>query len=443
MSPNFTVVGAGLAGSLMALFLAEDGYKVELLERRPDPRVQQRVGGRSINLAISERAIHALKEAGLAEEVLAESVPMRGRMMHGIDGSTTFQPYGQDGQHINSVTRDHLNDVLLGAADRHPNVDIRFEYRLIDINFDKRTLKLKTAGDDIEAHPFQSIVGADGAYSAVRGEMQRRGAFDYSQDFLDHGYKELTIPAAPDGGFRIDPNALHIWPRGDRMMIALPNDDGSFTVTIFWPIDGARSFDSIPDGDAAALRQRFTEQYPDVVDDLVDLEADYFEHPIGRMVTIKCDPWHEADKAVLIGDASHAVVPFYGQGANASLEDCVLLRDALRRNPNDRASAFAAFGRDRKDDADALAELALHNFIEMRDHVASPAFLARKELERKLAKYAPDAFQPLYSMVTFSRVPYADAVARSRRQDQLLTGSIGTATAAGLAGLAALLRKAT
>ncbi len=428
MTRTFSIVGAGLAGTLMALMLAEDGHQVEIIESRPDPRSAGRVGGRSINLALSERGIHSLAEVGLDQAVLAQSLPMRGRMIHpapsdsrGGDGAElTFQPYGQEGQAINSVTRDHLNDVLLQAADAHPGVTLTFEHRLIDISFPRRTVKLRDGGGNLFERRFDTIIGADGAYSHVRLEMQRRGAFNYSQSFIEHGYKELTIPPAADGSFRMDPNALHIWPRGDRMMIALPNVDGSFTVTIFWPMTGDRSFDTIAEGDAAALRARFREQYSDVVDDLVDLEADYFDHRIGRMVTIRCWPWNEADKAVLIGDASHAVVPFYGQGANAALEDCGLLRAAIRDHPDDLAGAYHAFGADRKNDADALADLALANFIEMRDHVASPEFLERKARERELAETRPGEFTPLYSMVSFTRIPYADAVAKAAEQEREL-----------------------
>jgi len=418
MTRSFSVVGAGLAGTLMALMLAEEGHQVEVLESRADPRIAGRVGGRSINLAISERGLHALSEAGLDEEVLSHSVPMSGRMIHPVDGELVFQPYGQEGQAINSVTRDHLNDVLLRAADANPAITLTFDHRLVDISFPRRTIKHRDGGGNLFERRFDTIVGADGAYSNVRSEMQRRGAFNYSQSFIEHGYKELNIPAADDGSFRMEPNALHIWPRGDRMMIALPNMDGSFTVTIFWPMEGDRSFESIPDGDHTALRARFAEQYPDVVDHLVDLESDYFDHHVGRMVTIKCWPWNDGGEAVLIGDASHAVVPFYGQGANAALEDCVLLRDAVRDHPSDMATAYQAFASARKNDADALADLALSNFVEMRDHVATPEFLARKARERQLELTMPDKFTSLYSMVSFSRIPYADAVAKAAQQDR-------------------------
>lgn len=427
--PDFTVVGAGLAGSLMATFLGRAGHRVQVYERRQDPRRAGAEAGRSINLAISERGLHALGQVGLKEPVLATAVPMRGRMIHPATGGLAFQPYGTEGQAINSVSRAGLNLLLLEAAERQTRRAIGFDHRLTSINFERDSLEFTTRAGETRMAPAGTIIGTDGAFSAVRGQLQVRDRFSYSQSYLAHGYKELYIPPGPGGGFQMEPNALHIWPRGAYMMIALPNQDGSFTCTLFWPFEGPTSFAAITT--ETDLHRFFEATYPDAVPLMPTLAHDFFANPTSSLVTVRCSPWHLDAKAVLIGDAAHAIVPFYGQGANAAFEDCVVLDECLRSAP-DRATAFATFQVRRKVHADAIADLALANFVEMRDHVASPRFLLKKKVEKVLHRLVPNRFVPLYTMVSFSRIPYADAVARAARQDQVLRWLGGLALAMGV-----------
>ncbi|MFQ5671074.1 MAG: FAD-dependent oxidoreductase [Acidobacteriota bacterium] len=411
-----TVVGAGLGGSLMAITLGRAGHEVALFERRPDPREGVHSGGRSINLAISTRGLHALGQVGLERTILDMSVPMRGRMIHRADGRRTFQPYGTAPHHaIRSVSRTDLSLALLGVAAQERNISLHFEKRCtsVDLEVPSATFACAAGGPPLTVRS-QVIVGADGAFSRVRLQMQRNGRFDYQQAFLEHGYKELTIPPAPGGGFALEENALHIWPRGGYMMIALPNLDRSFTCTLFWPFHGPNSF--------AALRRPaevldfFQHRFPDTVPLMPDLVEEYLGHATGSLVTVRCRPWHHEDRAVLIGDACHAVVPFYGQGANAAFEDCVVLGECLARHGTDWEHAFAEFESLRRGHVNILADLALSHFVEMRDRTASRLFLGRKALERGLYRLFPGWFIPLYSMVTFSRIPYGLAVRKARRQ---------------------------
>jgi kynurenine 3-monooxygenase len=413
---RFIVVGGGLGGALMAVYLGNSGYKVEVYERRDDPRKGKASEGRSINLAISTRGLHALDKAGLKEKILAIAIPMRGRMLHAPDGSLRFQPYGTRPEHtINSVSRAALNAALLDAAEALPGVRLHFGKRCTGVDLENAAATFvdsesgrtsTTAGD--------ALLGTDGAFSAVRLQMQKLEGFNYHQAYLEHGYKELVIPPGRDGAFLMGKNALHIWPRGGTMLIALPNFDGSFTCTCFWPLQGSNSFAALhsPEEVAAYFRREF----PDAVPLMPTLTEDYFQNPVGSLVTIRCDPWHFRDKVVLLGDSCHAVVPFYGQGANAAFEDCLVLDECLRSHPEDRASAFALYQRMRKPNTDALADLSLENFVEMRDKTASRLFLMEKRVEKSLHRVFPAWFVPLYSLVTFSRTPYAEAVARARRQ---------------------------
>ncbi len=413
---RFTIIGGGLAGSLMAVYLGRRGYDVQVFERRPDPRRAGAEGGRSINLAISTRGLHALEQVGLRDQVLAMAVPMRGRMIHALDGELTFQPYGTRDQAINSVSRGGLNQLLLDAAEKTAG-PVQFQHRLEEMDLETKTLTFATPTTS-SVVDGGVVIGADGAFSAVRSQLQRRERFDYSQEYLAHGYKELYIPPASGGGFRMEPNALHIWPRGGFMMIALPNFDGSFTCTLFWAFEGENSFANL--ATEADVTRFFTATYPDAVPLMPALTQDFFNNPTSSLVTIRCAPWHYRDRVVLAGDAAHAVVPFYGQGANAAFEDCVVLDECLERFAGDRTRAFTEYQRLRKQNADAIADLALANFVEMRDRVASPAFLFRKKIEKLLHRLFPDLFIPLYTMVSFTRIPYADAVERSRQQDTIL-----------------------
>lgn len=415
MSDRIVIAGAGLGGSLLAVLLAKQGHRVSIHERRSDPRQSAAVRARSINLALSTRGLHALDQAGLKQLVLDMSVAMPGRMIHDRQGSTVFQPYGlTPDQAIYSMSRGGLNMALIEAAEAL-GVTVQFDRRCVAVDPGRGEVSFRhEQSGQSETLAVDLIVGGDGAFSAVRAEVAKLGRFDYSQSYLEHGYKELTIPATDDGGYRITPNALHIWPRGGYMMIALPNREGSFTVTCFWPYDGPHGFAQLTN--ETLLRAYFEATFPDAVPLMPTLVEDYFKNPTSDLVTIRCRPWHIGDKVVLIGDSAHAIVPFYGQGANAAFEDCVVLAETLAEFPNDRARALAEYEHRRKPHADALADLALKNFVEMRDKTASWWFLRGKQFEKWLARALPFWFRPLYSMVTFSRTPYADAVARAAYQ---------------------------
>jgi kynurenine 3-monooxygenase len=424
------VVGAGLAGALLACYLGRAGRQVEVHEKRPDPRQGPAEGGRSINLALSVRGIHALREVDLAEDVLAESVLMRGRMIHARDGALSFQPYGKDDtEALRSVSRAGLNRLLVKSAAGRPSVRLFFNRRCVGLDPGTGAVDFvdETTGISARAEA-EAVIGADGAYSAVRAWMQKREGFNYSQDYLEHGYKELTIPAGLGGAFRMEPNALHIWPRGNFMMIALPNLDGSFTCTLFWPFEGPNSFATL-DTEAEVLAF-FREQFPDAVPLIPRLAHEFLTNPTGALVTICCRPW-SVGRAVLVGDACHAVVPFLGQGMNAAFEDCTVLYQCLLEHGWQWEKAFARYEALRKEHADALADLCIANFVEMRDRVGSPWFVLRKRLAVLLHALLPRWYLPLYTMIEFTRIPYADAVRRARAQVWLV--GAGAALAAVLA----------
>jgi len=430
------VVGGGLAGALTAVLLGQRGESVLVLERRPDPRLAGAERGRSINLAISARGLAALAAVGLEEAIRAIALPMAGRMIHGRDGGATFQRYGRPGQAINSVSRAALNQTLLEAADRHPSVELLFGRRCASV--DPATGVVGTVGlggDDPLEHRGRIIVGADGAFSAVRQQLQRQERFDYAQSWLAHGYKELVIPPTAGGDFALDPGALHIWPRGGFMMMAMPNLDRSFTVTLYLAHAGeSASFGALTD--AGAVERFFRQEFPDAVPLMPTLQADFVANPTGSLVTIRSQPWHEG-RVVLVGDACHAIVPFFGQGANAAFEDVIALGDCLARHAAP-AEAFRAYEAGRKRHADAIADLALANFIEMRDHVASSGFRLMKRLEQALHALFPTAFVPLYTMISFTTIPYADARAIARRQGRVVRLGLATVAVA-LVATAALL----
>lgn len=425
---KFTLIGSGLAGGLLAAYLGRAGYEVELFERRGDPSAGNFVGGRSINLALSTRGIHALQQIGLADEVLKHAIPMRGRMIHDKSGGLHFSPYDRDpAKCINSIGRAALNQVTIDAARKYPNVSVRFNHQCLDVDLDRPTAKLlNTETNETLQSTGNVIIGVDGAFSAVRRAMQRLDRFDYSQQYLQHGYKELTIPPAADGSWRMEKHALHIWPRKSFMMIALPNPDGSFTCTLFLDFVGERSFASLKTDDDIL---RFIDaEFPDAVPLMPDLLKDFRENPTGSLVTVRCGPWHHKDKVALLGDAAHAVVPFYGQGMNAAFEDCVVLDECLKQSA-DVGGALRDYYARRKANTDALADLAVQNFIEMRDKTASKVFRAKKKLDHALEAILPSVYHPLYGMVTFSRTPYAEAQRRAKMQDRVvLIGLIAIAT---------------
>lgn len=422
MPTKFTLIGSGLAGGLLGAYLGRRGYEVELYERRADPHAGNLVGGRSINLALSTRGIHALQQLGIADELMRHAIPMRGRMIHDRSGELHFTPYDRDPDKcINSIGRGALNNATIEAAKRNPNVRVHFNQRCTGVDLDAPVAQLvNTETHQTTETRADAIIGVDGAFSAVRGAMQRLDRFEYSQSYLAHGYKELTIPPALDGGWQMEKHALHIWPRKSFMMIALPNPDGSFTCTLFWEFTGPRSFETTKTDDK--VRRFFGEEFPDAVPLMPSLLEDFRENPTGSLVTIRCAPWHYLDKVALVGDAAHAVVPFYGQGMNAAFEDCVVLDECLAEFPNDRGRAFAEYSARRKANTDALADLAVQNFIEMRDKTASPVFRAKKKLDHFLEGALPGVYLPLYTMISFTRIPYAEAARRARRQDMIVYG---------------------
>ena len=438
--PRTLIIGAGLGGSLLAHYLGARGIPVQVVERRPDPRARGSLGGRSINLAISARGFHALDRGGLGDAMRAVSTRMPGRMIHTPDGHTHFQPYSRlPDRAIHSVSRSALNMLLIRAAAAHPSVTFRFDQRCLDVDLTRTPRPAaRFQGPDGSTMELDAdlIVGADGAYSAVRSAMQRNERFDYRQEYLRHGYKELTIPPADASGrFAMEPHALHIWPRGSSMMIALPNPEGNFTCTLFWPFTaapGQPSFSAIRTGEEC--RAYFERHYPDAPPLMPDLQQEFERNPVGTMVTVRCFPWSWAGRTALLGDAAHAVVPFYGQGANASFEDCECLVDCLETHHMDVPAALADYQDRRKRNADAIADMALANFVEMRDRTASRAFRWRKKLEHALHGMMPSTFVPLYDMVSFSTIPYADARERARRQDRALLGAGVTAAAVAAAG---------
>jgi len=443
------IVGAGLAGSLLAVYLARAGWKVEIVERRADPRIRRFAAGRSINLAISARGIKALRRAGLEDAVMKDAIRMGGRMVHPVEGTAGYQPYSADPTRaINSVSRSALNLALLDAAAAEPNVTVSFDQRCATVDFAKGEVTfVNDATGATRTATADLVVGADGAYSAVRGAMQKTERFDYSQEFLGHGYKELHIPpvsgtgaTGPHAPFAMEPNALHIWPRGESMMIALPNPDGSFTCTLFWRHDGAgSSFAAIKSGaDAIA---HFRKVYPDAVPLMPTLAEDFEKNPVGVMVTVRCSPWTRG-RVTLLGDAAHAIVPFYGQGANASFEDCEALADALASSPT-IDDALRAYEAARGANANAIADMALRNFIEMRDLTGRTSFKWKKKIEHALNRVMPATFVPLYDLVSFSTVPYAEAKARGAANDRAIRTLVGAAISLAAAAIGITLLLAT
>jgi kynurenine 3-monooxygenase len=441
MATKFVLIGSGLAGGLLAAYLGRRGSDVDLYERRADPREGNIVGGRSINLALSTRGIHALEQLGIADEVLRHAIPMRGRMIHDKSGDLHFAPYDRDpNKFINSIGRAALNTTVIEAAQRYPSVRVKFNHQCTNVDLDSATAQLlNTSTSQPVVSSGDAVIGVDGAFSAVRQSMERKlPEFEYDESYLAHGYKELTIPPGLDGGWRMEKEALHIWPRRSFMMIALPNPDGSFTCTLFWEFKGPRSFESTKTDDD--VRRFFDEEFPDAVPLMPALLEDFKENPTGSLVTIRCAPWYYQDKVALVGDAAHAVVPFYGQGMNAAFEDCVVLDECLAEFPNDRKRAFAEYFHQRKENADALANLAVENFIEMRDKIASRAFRAKKKLDHLLEGLLFGIYLPLYTMVTFTRIPYAEAARRARLQDRIVYAALVLLTISVLALIILLFR---
>lgn len=417
---RITLIGAGLNGPLLALGLIERGYQVEIYERRPDMRQVRMSAGRSINLALSTRGIHALIQANLWKQMQSIIIPMKGRMMHSVNSELTFQPYGKDeSEVINSISRAELNIALMNAAEAR-GVKIFFQHRCVGIDLRTGNLQLQDENNGVQhAVETEIVIGCDGSASAIRNEMLKMPRFNFAQHYLDYGYKELTIPASSSGSHLLEIHALHIWPRGNYMLIALPNIDGTFACILFLPFEGPDSFEQLTTH--AAVQQFFAANFPDVFAIMPNMTDNFFANPRGTMVTVKCSPWHVGGGTLLLGDAAHAIVPFFGQGINCGFEDCTVLLELLDRYGPEWTRVFSEFEQARKTNTDAIADLAVENFVEMRDRVADPRFLLRKKIELALEQKYPEYFVPKYAMVTFHRVPYSTALQRGQVQDDMLS----------------------
>lgn len=433
MKKDITIIGAGLVGSLLSIYLSKRGYKVKVFERRGDMRKEKMSAGRSINLALSDRGLLALDKVGLADEIKKISIPMHGRYIHNLDGSTAFQPYGKEGQYINSVSRGTLNMKLMDLAEQQ-GVEFLFNHRCTAIDWKTNRITFELPGSPKESlrtgrsegvltdrtHDPRLLFGADGAFSAARLQHQlQHDQFNYSQYYIDCGYKELTIPPAADGGFAMEVNALHIWPRKDYMLIALPNLDRTFTCTLFFPFEGEASFEKLKT--ETEVKDFFERTFPDAVPLMPDYINEFFTNPTSSLVTVKCFPWIREDQFALIGDAAHAIVPFFGQGMNCGFEDCRVLDELIEQHGEDWSSILKQYQTLRKPDGDAIADLAINNFTEMRDKTADPKFLLQKKIEARLHAKYPDKWIPAYSQVTFSpHIRYSEALQRGQMQEAIM-----------------------
>jgi kynurenine 3-monooxygenase len=421
---NILIIGAGLCGSLLALRLGQRGYNVTVYEMRPDLRKVDISAGRSINLAFSDRGNKAMKLVGIEDKVKALCIPMNGRMLHDKEGNTFMSNYsGRDHEYINSISRGGLNALLLDEAEKLKNVTIHFNKKCKSVDFEKTTALFKDYDGKSEfIEDADVIIATDGAGSAMRKSyyLGKKFLFSFSQDYLTHGYKELSILPTEEGGYKTYKNALHIWPRGDFMLIALPNLDGSFTVTLFLHhSEGEYHFGNLTTSEI--VTEFFKKEFPDVLDLMPNLMDDFFENPTAPLGTVKCSPWHYKGNTLLMGDAAHAIVPFYGQGMNASFEDVVEFDKVLDQNLDNWEAIFTTYEKSRKKDTDAIADLAIDNFHEMKDHVANPIFQEKRKLEMALEKNFPDSYSSKYSLVTFNEnVPYREAMLRGRAQDKAI-----------------------
>lgn len=434
MSRSVTILGAGLVGSLLAVMMRRRGYPVTIYERRPDMRSAAITAGRSINLAMSARGWKALELAGLKEEMEQLAIPMSGRYLHQADGSTAFQPYGKNNEAIYSISRGELNKRLMTLAEQQ-GAEIHFNHRCTQVDVQQNMLQFditdpaqhdpnassrKMSGGDHAKRTVAAdlLFGADGAFSALRNSYSHMDRVNAAHHYIEHGYKELCIPPDEQGNWRMEKNALHIWPRKNFMLIALPNTDGSFTCTLFFPFEGSPSFKSLQTADQVTAF--FEKEFPDALPLMPTLLEDFANNPVSSLITTHIFPWHVEDKSALIGDAAHAIVPFYGQGMNAGFEDCSILFELMGDMGDDWAAILEKYERLRKPNGDAVAQLALQNFIEMRDKVADPAFLERKKIEKELGRRYPEQFTSVYEMVSFTHTPYEDAMRCIRAQDILL-----------------------
>ena len=414
------MIGAGLTGPLLATYLAQKGYSVEIFERRPDMRKESISAGRSINLALSARGNHALKEVGLYDKIKPNTIPMKGRMIHDLNGNTHLQPYGQkENEVIFSVSRAQLNMDLMTLAEETGKVTIRFNHQLLsaDLEQNKLLFQLSNSLEEIELS-FNRVIGCDGSASILRKSIVEKADIQYVKKPLGHGYKELTIPPLKSGKFRIEPNALHIWPRGNHMLIALPNNDCSFTCTLFFPMTGTKSFETVKT--KKDILDLFQSQFHDAIKLIPNLVEDFQKNSTGDLASVYCKPWHLGDKALLIGDAAHAVVPFFGQGMNASFQDCSTLAKLMGQNKNDWKTIFNTFSSVQVENGHAIADMAIENYLEMRDHVNDTEYKKRRNVELKLERMFPGQFIPRYSMVSFHQIPYAEVYQRGGKQFKII-----------------------
>ena len=424
MKKEITIIGAGLVGSLLSIYLSKRGYKVAIYERRADMRKEKIIAGRSINLALSDRGIKALEEVGIMEEIRKISIPMHGRQMHNADGSSAYQAYGKEGQFINSVSRGELNKMLMDLAEAN-GVEIFFSHKCEKIDWKKKEITFEN-NFQFSTLNFQLLFGSDGAYSAARLNHQlQHDRFQYQQYYINYGYKELLIPPTPDNDFAMEKNALHIWPRGNYMLIALPNMDKSFTCTLFFPFEGEPSFASLDSKEKVTTF--FENTFSDALKLMPTLVEDFNNNPTSSLVTVKCFPWIRNNDFALIGDAAHAIVPFFGQGMNAGFEDCAVLNELITKHSDDWGKILPEYEQLRKPDADAIADLALNNFVEMRDKVADPVFLLQKKIEGRFSTKYPDKWTPAYGMVTFSpHIRYSEALQKGNFQQSIMDEIMST-----------------
>jgi len=413
-----TIVGGGLVGSLLALMMAQRGFRVNVFERRPDIRKAEISAGKSINLALSDRGWKALDIVGVSDEIRDISIPMYGRKMHAVSGEVTGQAYGLEGQAIYSVSRGGLNARLLELAESAGDVTIHFNKKCLGVDFETNVVTFEDTetGEQI-SHTSDLVFGSDGAFSAIRAQMQRTDRFNYQQEYLPDGYRELLLPANPDGSYKLDKNALHIWPRGRFMLIALANLDGSFTCTLFMPFEGKTSFESLKT--ERDVEQFFKETFPDFYAIMPGVGKDYFSHPLSSLAIIRCYPWVKG-KVALIGDSAHAIVPFYGQGMNSGFEDVTVLHQLMEKHRDNWTELLEEYQQLRKPDGDAIAQLAVDNYYVMRDYVADENFLLRKKIENKIYEKHPKHWMPLYSQVTFSHIRYSEALKAGQKQDRIM-----------------------
>ncbi len=416
---NVSIIGAGLVGSLLGIMLSKKGYKVTLVERRTDPRLHKSQTNRSINLALSYRGWQALESIGIAEKIKPIALPMYGRMVHSVSGQLTYQPYSNDSKAIYSISRNTLNSVLLDTLQESLQTEVLFDHRLLDVDESSPSLQVmnETTGQLLRMRP-DLIIGTDGIHSTLREKLVSRSLMQAHEEQLDQEYKQLTIPAALSGQWLLEKKALHIWPRNEFMLIALPNGDGTFTCTLFLKKTGDQTFKKLrTDADITGF---FSTYFHDVFELIPDLTAQFSANPVSALQTVHCTPWCYEDKVVLMGDAAHSIVPFYGQGMNAGFEDCLAFTHLLSSNLTTWAEVLAAFYQKRKVNADAIAALSLQNFVEMRQKVADPQFLLRKSIDTHLGANYASNWKPLYNMISFSDIPYAEALQIGQRQDEVL-----------------------